>query len=223
METILKFLKEQYKSKFYESNQINVDDQDLNKINQLFGDSNSKYFEKKHITLKPPITQNQIWSVKNEYDDFLGHNQKANHPFIVIIKTELNEIEGEDFVRIHVISPFIEFASTDDIICNDASVIGFPFLIETWNDQPILTKILDEYLGYYELNSNDLLSGSFKSTTSSKKEIFEMVNDPDEGYSVSTKSLKLNQYQLEFRDIEVSRAKYLNNSVTALLAFLENS
>ena len=40
-------------------------------------------------------------------------------------------------------------ASTSDQVCADVSVVGFPFMIETWNEQPILIEILDSYIGEY--------------------------------------------------------------------------
>ena len=57
-----------------------------------------------------------------------------------------------------VVSPFVEFKADDDIFCNDSSIIGFPFIIETWNEQPILLDLIDNYLGYFELNKINLRS-----------------------------------------------------------------
>jgi hypothetical protein len=65
--------------------------------------------------------------------------------------------------------------------------------VETWNEQPILTEILDSYLGYYETND------SF-----SEQEELTLV-------------------QKEFRKIEISKARYLNHSITALLMYLEEA
>lgn len=193
METILNFLKEKNSTESENIREISVSTQELKKINSLFENKNIKENKSKQLRLIPRIQKNQIWSVKCEYDDFMGLKQKTIHPFIIIIKSEPQEIEDEDFIRVNVISPFIEFASSGDLICNDFSIIGFPFLIEAWNDQPMLSEILDEYLGYFDLVDNNVNENS-----------------------------KLNKYQLEFRDIEVTRAKFLNNSVNSLLTFLEN-
>jgi len=192
METILKFLKNEFEMEPENLEQVPVLVKDLNKLNKLFEDSNVTVNLSNQLRIIPRLQKNQIWTVKSEYQDFLGYKHKVSHPLIVIIKTEQEEIEEEDFVRINLISPFIEFASSEDVICNDLSLIGFPFLIETWNDQPMLTEMLDEYIGYFEM------------------EVFSISPD-----------IKLNRYQHEFRNIEVTRAKYLNNSVIALLTFLE--
>ena len=224
MKTLLEFLKEKYIIESDELNQMNLENPDLEKANHLFLNYNSSIKADKHLLKKPHFSINQIWSVKNEYYDFLGYHQKADHPFIVLINNELDDFEQEDFVRINVISPFTEFAGTDDIVCNDASIIGFPFLIETWNEQPVLVDLLDEYLGYFEFKSEISLfdrrfsKGFYKKEENLLKES-EIVysNNKDENGSG-----KLSQYQREFRDLEVSKAKYLNNSMMALLSFMEN-
>ncbi len=226
METILRFLKEQLEIDASESNQIDYNKQDYDKVNQLFRNSDTKDLSRKHISLRPSFAVNQIWLVKSEYIDFLGNSHKTSHPFIVIINSDKNNIEEEDFVRINVISPFTVFASNDDFVCNDASIIGFPFLIEKWNNQPILTEILGEYLGYFEVNSYDLALGNYTPNVTHEEKMLELEKEPFISNSVSDKplnSISLNKYQREFRDIEISKAKYLNNSITSLLAFLENS
>ncbi|MBK8344478.1 MAG: hypothetical protein IPL12_14915 [Bacteroidetes bacterium] len=81
-----------------------------------------------------------------------------------MINSEQEEIEDENYTRVFIVSPFIELATQSDEVCNDPSIIGFPILIETWNDQPILTELLNEYVGYYE------------SKSTSKTEVFELVN-----------------------------------------------
>ncbi|MBK8686611.1 MAG: hypothetical protein IPN26_17400 [Bacteroidetes bacterium] len=102
-------------------------------------------------------------------------------------------------------------ATQSDEVCNDHSIIGFPFLVETWNDQPILAELLDEYVGDYELKSNAF----------AKSDAFELVNEPISDYLKAT-SETLSEAQQEFRDIEISRAKYINHSILSLLSFLEN-
>lgn len=198
MNTILQFLKMEFDKEIEGSGRMMIGSNDLIKINKLFTEARSNTHISHNIKLKPSIRKNQIWSVKKEYYDFLGIKQSVSIPLLIIVKTEPGDIQEEPFVRINVISPFLEFASSDDLVCNDASVIGFPFLIESWNDQPILTEILDEYLGYYEI---------------------ERENNRGEEIG---ESIKLNNLQKEFRELEVAKAKHLNNSISSLLVFLEN-
>lgn len=215
MLSIISFLKEKFltQSKQIEQiEQITFSSQELEKVNHLFKKASTEINQSRNLSLKPRLQKNQIWSLKNEYCDFLGEKITTDHPLIVIINSEPDEFEGEDFARVNVISPFIEFATSIDLVCQDNSIIGFPFLVETWNDQPILTEILDKYLGYFEV---DL---SFYQ----KKNYYEMTAENIDDYFISKGKVNLNHYQREFRELEVSKAKFINRSVLALLSFLEN-
>lgn len=209
MKTIIQFLKSQFDYHSEDSEKVEQTMKDINKLNQLFSSNSRTIYQTKHFKTQPRVHKNQIWTIKNEYEDFEGRIQKSSHPFIVLINSDLNDIEEEPFVRVLVISPFIEMASNSDEVCKDPSLIGFPFLVETWNDQPILAEILDEYVGYYELNPESIL----------KTEVLELVTEPVTEY---LKSEKISDIQRQFRDIEISRAKYINHSVVSLLTFLEN-
>ena len=191
MDEILQFLKDKYQAYTELPSEITVNTQDLEKINRLFG-SDSLISAGKHLKLTPRIAKSQIWSIKQEYIDFMGEHLKCEHPILVRINREYDEIDEETFVRVHILSPFLDYATQNDIICQDSSIIGFPFLIEFWNDQPLLAELLEEYIGYYD-NESKYIEDKILSTA-----------------------------QKEFREIEISRARYLNNSVTALLTYLEN-
>jgi hypothetical protein len=82
-------------------------------------------------------------------------------------------------------------ASKNDDVCKDSSKIGFPFLVETWNEQPLLTEILDSCLGYYEAHS-------------------------------VPESSELTSEQKQFREVEISKARFLNHSIVAFVSSLEN-
>ncbi|MDR0724980.1 MAG: hypothetical protein LBF59_03095 [Prevotellaceae bacterium] len=190
MNTIIQFLQDDNTTQ-EKIKKINALDKDIKNINQLF--NNQNIAQSRHVKLRPKIQPNQIWLVKNEYLDFLGNTQKTNHPFLVLITGDIDEIDEEEYVRTLIVSPFIEMAAKQDEICNDSSITGFPFLVETWNEQPVLTEILDEYVGYYEVKQ---AFSSYETLTS---------------------------VQQEFREVEISRAKYLNHSIIALLSFMDNT
>lgn len=188
MSTIIDFLRDDL-SKQSTSEEINVSKHDIDSLKSLFEKQN---IPKQHISqkdIRPRI--NQVWAVKDEYFDFLGNKQATSHPILVSLLTDTDSFEEEDLVRVAVVSPFIEMATQLDDVCKDVSIIGFPFLVENWNDQPILTEILDEYIGYYE---------------------------PKE---ISNNKESLSTVQKQFREIEISRAKFLNNSISALIGFVE--
>jgi hypothetical protein len=188
MDTIIKFLKNNWTEQPADE-QFNVAEQNLDKLNKLFAGQKIISRKNSHTHILPKA--NQVWAVKNEYYDFLGNKQTASHPFLVTILTDIDSFEEEDFVRVAVISPFYEMASEQDDVCRDASIAGFPFLFENWNDQPVLLEILDEYVGYYEP---------------------KYISDKEE---------QLSSIQKEFREIEIANAKFLNNSVSALVGFVE--
>lgn len=212
MDVILDFLKDQFDMISDNSNQFSASDQDLKKVNQLFYQQLVESYSNKQFKIRPRIEKYQIWSVRSEYENFLGATQKASHPFIVLIISDPDEIAEERFVRVNVISPYIEFAAHDDLVCNDSSLIGFPFLVETWNDQPVLSEILDEYLGYFEIE----LDSRFGKIEPS----FEI--ESEEAISGKSDIIRLNRFQREFREIEISRAMYLNSSILSLISFLEH-
>lgn len=188
MNTIIDFLKDDLKKQPTDG-QINVAKQEVDTLNSLFAKQNIQKRHSSQRGIRPQI--NQVWSVKNEYFDFLGNKQTISHPIFVSLLTDSDNFEEEDFVLVFVISPFIEMGTQQDDICNDASIIGFSFLIENWNEQPILTEILDEYIGYYEVKRNFNEKG------------------------------KLSPIQKQFREVEIARARFLNNSVSALVEFVE--
>lgn len=211
MKTIIQFLKSNVDTFSEDYEKVVPTEKDIENMTKLFINRAKTVNQKRHLKIQPRIQRNQIWTVKNEYDDFQGISHKTSHPFIVLINNDPDDIEGELSVRILIISPFIEMASESDEVCDDPSIIGFPFLVETWNDQPILAELLDEYVGYYEL----------KSKTFAKSEAFELVHEPISEYFKAA-SETLSEAQKEFRDIEISRAKHINHSVLSLLSFLEN-
>jgi len=188
MDTIIKFLKDNQTEQPADE-RFRVAEQDLDKLNKLFAGQKIVARKNSHTHILPKA--NQIWAVKNEYYDFFGNKQTASHPFLVSLLTDIDIFEEEDFVRVAVISPFIEMANELDDVCKDASIAGFPFLVENWNDQPVLSEILDEYIGYYEPQYN------------------------------SVKGERLTSVQQKFREIEIANAKFLNNSVSALVGFVE--
>lgn len=204
MKPIIQFLKSQVDTFTEDSEKVVTTNKDIENLAKLFINRSKTVTQTRHLKIQPRIQRNQIWTVKNEYDNFLGISQKTSHPFFVLINNDHIDVEGELSLRVLIISPFIEMATQGDEVCNDHSIIGFPFLVETWNEQPILAELLDEYVGYYELKSKSL----------------ELVNESISDYLKAT-SETLSEAQQEFRDIEIKRSRYINHSVLSLLSFLE--
>lgn len=211
MENIIQFLKNKLENISEDTEIIENIDNDIKKLNSLFKNRSNISIETKHLKIQPIIQKGQIWTVKNEYEDFQGITQKTVHPFIVLIINDSDEIEGNHFVRVLILSPFIEMASERDELCDDSSIIGFPFIVELWNNQPMLTELLDEYIGQYI---------SPKSNSLNQTRDFELSNEVNNENNNSTFE-NLSKDQIEFRNLEISRAKYINHSILSLLSFLE--
>lgn len=183
MKEIIDFLKSSIDGEMELSN-IQINHQDIDSLNQKFKDLVSF----SSVSILPPKRQSQIWTVKKEYLDYQGELQKTNHQIMVILVSDPEFIDEDEFVRACPVSPFVEMATENDQICEDSSVVGFPFLVEIWNEQPLLSEILDKYVGSY---FTDL--------------------------SVSVSEMQINEDQRMFREIEISNAMFLNHSVNALI------
>lgn len=195
MNKIIDFLKSQSGS-----DNISIHNVDKEKLTKSFNDlkniiDSTESDDKGTVKLKntPTIKKGQIWLCKQEYYDALGNQIVGSTPYLAIIISEVESIVDENFIRIQPITPFTEFKSEDEILVDNNSIVGFDFLIETWNEQPILTSLLDEFVGNLEI---DL----------SKKD------EPE---------LRLSNNQKEFRKAEIRNTEYLRQSIKSLIEFEE--
>lgn len=168
-----------------------IDKQELGELNTLFQQNVGA--SPSFLRIFPEVKQNQIWTIKKDYLDYEGKHKKLNHPMMVLLTCDCENLDSEaQFVRGCPISPFIELAADDDQICNDPSIVGFPFIVEVWNEQPMLIDILDKYV----------------------EEYYADVRDTE---------CALNKEQQTFREIEISNARYLNQTVIAYLQEMERT
>lgn len=142
---------------------------------------------------KPKIKKGQIWLCKQEYYDALGNQIIGNTPYLVLVISNAESITQESFVRIYPISPFTEFKAADDIIISDDSITGFDFIIETWNEQPILTELLNEYVGDLDIDIS----------------------------KIEETEVNLSNNQKEFRKSEIRNTEYLRQSINSLIEYEE--
>lgn len=188
MDTIIEFLKSPFFEKSDTENS-NIDSGRVQKLNRLFAGYD---YKPANMRMLPKIKRNQIWSIKDEYMDYEGILQKAIHPFLVLVTSDPELLDNEtEFVRVYPISPFVEKASSNDIICSDPAIVGFPFLVESWNEQPVLTEILDKYVANYNVDES----------------VVEVNHNSSS----------------DFKDIEVSNAKFLNHSILAYMSDVSRS
>ncbi len=108
------------------------------------------------LRILPKCRKNQIWTVKTCYIDYEGVLQQANHNTLVLLISDPEDLDDDtSFVRVCPITPFIETASANDQLCDDPSIVGFPFFVETWNEQPMLTELLENFVADYYLDVNE--------------------------------------------------------------------
>jgi hypothetical protein len=195
MNKIIEFLKSQSGSDI-----IPVKSIDKEKLSKSFIDlksifDTSESDDKRILKLKskPKIKKGQIWLCKQEYYDALGNQIIGNTPYLVLVMSNTENIANESFVRIHPISPFTEFKAADDIIISDNLITGFEFIIETWNEQPILTELLDEYVGDLDIDLS----------------------------KIEEAEVNLSNNQKEFRKSEIRNTEYLRHSINSLIKFEE--
>lgn len=195
MNKIIEFLQSQSGSGNIPANRIDKErlSKSLIDLKSFFDTSESGAKRILKLKSKPKMKKGQIWLCKKEYYDALGNHIIGNTPFLVVIISEVESMVDETFVRIQPISPFTEFKAADDILIIDNSIIGFDFILETWNEQPILTELLDEYVGDLDID-------------------FTMAHETEEN---------LSNNQKEFRKAEIRNTEYLRQSINSLIEYEE--
>ena len=195
MNKLIDFLQSQSSNEEISENSI-----DQSKLSDSLNDirnkiSSIKIEENKIVQLKsqPQIEKSQIWLCKQEYSDAFGDQIIGKAPYLVYIVSDVNSFGGSSVVRVQPITPFVDSPVEDEVLIKDDSIVGFEFLIETWNEQPILTDLLDEFVGNLEVKPIN-------------EDNFE---------------LKLTKSQKEFRKAEIRNTAYLRQSVISHIEFNE--
>jgi hypothetical protein len=164
----------------------------LDKLNDKFKEQGLK--NTLPFKSKPGFRKGQVWLVDTSYLDYYGRLMSTNYPFLVVIVDASGQLEGESFCRVQPITPFVEYVANDDFVYNEPDILGFPFLVETWNEQPILSEMLSYSVGYFDYEISTL---------------------------GSSQNISLTKEQEDFRMFEVDNSAYLRHSVLSYLTFLE--
>ncbi|MEA3495956.1 MAG: hypothetical protein U9R42_07970 [Bacteroidota bacterium] len=197
MNKIIDFLQSQSENKNISENSVNKDrlSKSFNDIKNLVFSSEVKEKNVFQLKSRPKIKKGQIWLCKQQYFDAFGNEIIGNSPYLVFVVSDVDKFANENFIRIQPISPFTEFIANDELLIKDKSVIGFDFIIETWNEQAILTELLDEFVG-------NVVIGNLK---------------------IDETELSLSKNQKEFRKAEIRNTAYLSQSIKSLIEFEELS
>lgn len=197
MNKIIDFLQSQSENENISENSVDKD-----KLSKSFNDIkdvvvSSKVKEKNIFQLKsrPKTKKGQIWLCKQQYFDAFGNKIIGNYPYLVLVVSVVDKFANANFIRVQPISPFTEFVADDDLLIKDDSVVGFDYMIETWNEQPILIELLDEFVGVLDIETVD-------------------TEEPE---------LSLSKNQKEFRKAEMRNSAFLCHSIKSLIEFEELS
>lgn len=146
------------------------------------------------MELKEEIKIGQIWLCKNNYVDAFQKEVVKNEESLVYIVTEVDASDEEPFVRVQPISKNLEYRTSEDVYIENDTFLEAPFIIETWNEQPILIDVLSKPIATI---SFDLPKPKLQPSFTKK--------------------------QLTFREEEIHRTAYLRQSVLSSLAIQEKS
>ena len=126
---------------------------EVKRVNDIFSSLRTNL---PNLRILPKYRKGQIWTVKTNYLDYEGVLQQSNHNILVLLISDSEDLDDDtSFVRVCPLTPFVETASATDQLCDDSSIIGFPFFVETWNEQPMLTELLDNFVADYYLDFNE--------------------------------------------------------------------
>jgi len=197
MNKIIDFLQRQSENENISENSVNKGklSKSFNDIKNVVVSAEDKEENIFQLKSRPKTKKGQIWLCKQHYYDAFGNEIIGNSPYLVFVVSDVDKFANENFIRIQPISPFTEFVADDELLIKDDSVIGFDFIIETWNEQPILTDLLDEFVSNLDIE----------------------ILKADET------ELSLSAIQKEFRKAEIRNTAYLRQSINSLIEFEELS
>lgn len=141
----------------------------------------------------------QIWSTRNTIHTILAEEIHTYYPYHVLIKTLPQPLNDKyQIIRVQPISFITEFVSIGDIFIDNPDILGQPFIIETWNEQPMLQNNLYKYIQ------------NIDETTLMKHSILEIGDAPEDQIS-------------QFRYLEIENTFYLRKPVLSIIEYFETN
>lgn len=169
----------------------------LQKLNNLL----KKKTNLKKILLgyRHDIQPYQIWSTRSRQYSVFAESIHTFYPYMVMIKSAPQTFLGNHgIVRVQPISFIMEFMSEGDIIINGTEPLGMPFIIETWNEQPMLKSGLYQFI--------------FKLNLPLPEPYYPTVLNGNDRKLIS-----------QFRYFEIQNTGYLRQPVMSLFKYYENN
>jgi hypothetical protein len=165
----------------------------------------------------PPgqLVRGQIWSTKGFLQLPNGQRFETEEPRIVVIIDEISSTERLEQFRAVLLSVDVSMASEFDLIVPASeSSLKFDFMIEVWNEIPVLGTHLKHCLGTLSPEYNELLHTLYKSHMLGERVLaFEgQVGPPLMGEA---------DIRFTFQEVEIRAAEYLAQAAGAAASYAE--
>jgi hypothetical protein len=123
----------------------------LEKLNQLL-EKKTDNRKKIRLAYRHDIQPYQIWSTRTRQYSIFAESIHTFYPYMVMIKTAPQIYpDNHAIIRVQPVSFIMDFLSEGDVVIDDMELLGIPFIIETWNEQPMLESGLQEHIGKLNL------------------------------------------------------------------------
>jgi hypothetical protein len=170
-----------------------------------------------HRILKTPppdqIEVGQIWSTHSCLELSDDRHIEADEPrLVVILDGTGHPSESLDQITAAPVSLSIPMAAEFDLVVSgDASPLGFDFIIEVWNETPVVKGHLRQFLGKLSAEAIAALRGLYTA---------QLLNEdvpPTLAEWVGLRIMGENDPRLAFQEAEVETVSYLARTATAAL------
>jgi hypothetical protein len=185
----------------------------------------------------------QIWQTRTEDILFPSHDSEEMIPInrpgsiagrVVITKPFVENRwfgnKAQKIIRVAPIHDSIDYAMDGDIIFQEKeSLLGYPFMLELWNQQDMLFDNLHSYLGEIEVVPESLLARSIAEGFDLKTFLANHAKNPNfaDAANYSTFGLirtgKYYDPKMRFRAMQFENTAYLRDPVIELREMLDES
>jgi hypothetical protein len=169
-----------------------------------------------HRILRAPLPDQievgQVWSIRSHFELPDGRRFETDETRLVVILDGAGRPESLDQIAVAPVSLSIQMAAEFDLVVSgDASPLGFDFIIEVWNETPVVKGHLRQFLGKLSAEAIAALRGLYTA---------QLLNEdvpPTLAEWVGLRIMGENDPRLAFQEAEVETVSYLARTATAAL------
>ena len=169
------------------------------------------------VTLPAPekAIPGQIWSTYASLDLPIGEHIETTNPRMIMILDDMDDVFlPGSYLTAVPISVDLEMASSDDLLIKgDNSPLHFDFMVEVWNETPILRAHLKQYLGQLNSYLTTLLEKIYNAHLENRS-----LEDGLEDY-IGSPIFDTADLRLEFQQLEIASVKYLSEAATMTMDY----